>query len=422
MSVVINTNSAATIAANNLATSNARLQNSLNRLSSGSKIVNPSDDAGGLAVAMKLTATANREGELQNDIGDATSYAQTQDGALQVAGSILDRVSELATLYRDPTKNTSDRANYNDEFTQLQSELTALGSETFNGISLFGTGSLTVATTDDLGAAGDVAVAQQNLAGTPAFATFTDNFADLSDWSTEVVGGIGGSVTASSNTLDLNSGTGAIISATSTPSFSGAFNLTLNFQRSATGGLFSVAVGNASLFTFNPSDNSAHTLRISSDGSGTAKAYLDGSSTAYSTSSGLSDTPGAITFSNTGGIGSTQVQDLSIASTAVTGGVGAITNAAGLGSLSLSTITGAIQDVATMRAENGAEQSRLNFASTLLTTNQTNLASAISRISDVDVAQETTSLAKWNVLVQAGTSMLTQANQSAQVALKLITG
>jgi flagellin len=75
-----------------------------------------------------------------------------------------------------------------------------------------------------------------------------------------------------------------------------------------------------------------------------------------------------------------------------------------------------------MRAENGAEQSRLNFASTLLTTNQTNLESAISRISDVDVAQETTSLAKWNVLVQAGTSMLTQANQSAQVALKLITG
>jgi len=75
-----------------------------------------------------------------------------------------------------------------------------------------------------------------------------------------------------------------------------------------------------------------------------------------------------------------------------------------------------------MRANNGAEQSRLNFASNLLSTNQTNLRSAISSISDVDVAQETTNLAKWNVLVQAGTSMLTQANQSAQTTLKLITG
>ena len=75
-----------------------------------------------------------------------------------------------------------------------------------------------------------------------------------------------------------------------------------------------------------------------------------------------------------------------------------------------------------MRANNGAEQSRLGFASTMLTTNSTNLQAAISNITDVDVAKETTNLAKWNVLVQAGTSMLTQANQSAQIALKLITG
>ena len=114
MSVVINTNYSARVAANNLATSNQMLQESLNRLSSGSKIVNPSDDAGGLAVAMKLTATSNRQGALQNNIGDATSYLQTQDGSLQVAGSILDRVSQLETLYQDPTKNSSDLANYDD--------------------------------------------------------------------------------------------------------------------------------------------------------------------------------------------------------------------------------------------------------------------------------------------------------------------
>ena len=273
MSVVINTNYSARVASNNLAHSNAMLQNSLNRLSSGSKIVNPSDDAGGLAVSMKLTATENRQTALTNNLGDSTSQLQTQDGALQVAGSILDRVSELETLYQDPTKNSSDLANYDDEFTQLQSQLTALSSQTFNGVSLFGSASTTVDVTDDLSSSTAVTLTGQALT---------------------------------------------------------------------------------------------------------------------STASGV------------GSINASAVSSLS--------------------QLTISTITSAIQNVATMRASNGAEQSRLSFASSLLSTNQTNLASAISRISDVDVAQETTNLAKWNVLVQAGTSMLTQANQSAQIALKLITG
>ena len=73
-----------------------------------------------------------------------------------------------------------------------------------------------------------------------------------------------------------------------------------------------------------------------------------------------------------------------------------------------------------MRANNGSEQSRLNFASELVTTNKANLEAANSRIVDVDVASESTQLARWNILTQAGTSMLSQANQSAQSALKLL--
>jgi flagellin len=278
MSVVINSNIAASIAGNNLAYSTSMLQDSLNKLSSGSKIVNPSDDAGGLAVSMKLTATVNRESDLENNISDATSFLQTQDGALQVAGSVLDRMSQLETLYQDPTKNTTDKSNYDDEFTQLQSELSNLSSASFNGVSLFSTSSaasLSVYTDDQLSSNQAVSISQQNL----------------SDTATGV-----GSVTAT-------------------------------------------------------------------------------------------------TVSSLGSSG-----------------------------FSLSTVTNAIQNVATMRAVNGSEQSRLNFASTMLTTNQTNLQAAVSNITDVNVASETTNLAKWNVLVQAGTSMLTQANQSSQVALRLITG
>src|SRR3954468_859778 len=89
MSVVINTNYAATVASNNLSASNSALQKSLNRLSSGSKIVNPADDAGGLAVSMKLSAAARRQGAVNTNIGNSTSYLQTQDGALKVAGKVL---------------------------------------------------------------------------------------------------------------------------------------------------------------------------------------------------------------------------------------------------------------------------------------------------------------------------------------------
>ena len=268
MSVVINTNYSATIASNNLATSNAMLQKSLNRLSSGSKIVNPSDDAGGLAVSMKLSAAAVRQGAVATNIGNAVSLLQTQDGALKVTGEVLQRISELRVLDDDVTKSSSDKANYNAEFTALQAQLTANSGESFNGVSLFGSTS---------------------------------------------IGSVG--VTESGGTT--------------------------------------VAIA---------------------------------------------------------------ARDLTSSST----GVGTITAAASLGAVSIAQVSTAIENVATMRATNGSEQSRLGFASELVTTNKANLEAANSQITDVDVAAESTQLARWNVLVQAGTSMLAQANQAPQSALKLL--
>ena len=281
MSVVINTNTAATMAASNLASSSASLQKSLNRLSSGSKIVNPSDDAGGLAVSMKLSAAAKRSAAANSNIGNVTSYLQTQDGVLQTTAKVLDRISELWTMYQDPTKNTSDLANYDAEFTQLQSQLTSLAGEKFNGVALFGTSS---------------------------------------------------------------------------------------------------------------SDASVVTA---------VKVSEDASQSVAITSKQLSTTGSGV-----GQLTSTSVT--SLGSSALTGTTG------------LDVIKTAIQNVATMRANNGAEQSRLGFAAEVLTTNKANLEAANSRIVDVDVAEESTQLARWNILVQSGTAMLSQANQSAQSALRLI--
>lgn len=270
MSVVINTNYSATIASNNLAASNSMLQKSLNRLSSGSKIVSPADDAGGLAVSMKISAAAKRSGAVATNISNSVSLLQTQDGALKVAGKVLDRISELKTLYADPTKNATDLANYDSEFTALKAQLSAISSEKFNGNAMFGTS-----------------------------ATFA--------------------------------------------------------------------------------------VQVTEDG-------------------GTSVTIAA--------------RDLTSSST----GVGAITasSVADLGDITLTDITTALQNVATFRAANGAEQSRLGFASELITVNKANLEAANSRIIDVDVAQESTQLARWNTLVQAGTAMLAQANGSSQTALRLL--
>jgi flagellin len=279
MSVIINTNYSATVAANNLASSNSMLQRSLNRLSSGSRIVNPADDAGGLAVSMKLAAAAKRSGAVNNNIANSVSLLQTQDGVLKVAGKLLERISELKTLYSDPTKNTSDLANYDTEFVALKTELTALSSEKFNGVSLFGSAAgVTVNVVEDASTNGNVALASRDLVST-------------------------------------SSGFGLVTAATS-----------------------------------------------------------------------LAD----------------------VAATTSTGG------------FSLTAITGALQNIATMRAANGSEQSRLGFASELITTNKANLEAANSRISDVDVAEESTQLARWNTLVQAGTAMLAQANSSANSVLKLL--
>ena len=139
MPLTINTNTAAATASQNLSRNNASLQKSLTRLSSGSRINRPSDDAGGLAVSMKLNASINRLKGVNNNIQNAVSFLEVQDGILQGAADILTRMGELKALNQDVLKNSSDKANYNAEFVSLQQQLYQIGNETFNGVSLFAT-------------------------------------------------------------------------------------------------------------------------------------------------------------------------------------------------------------------------------------------------------------------------------------------
>jgi len=151
MSVLINTNTAASIASSNLSASNAMLQRSLNRLSSGSKIVNASDDAGGVAVAARLSAAAKRSGAANANIGNAVSFLQNQDTALKTMGKMLERMSELKTLYADTTKSPTDVANYTLEFNKLGDQLDEIVQTKYNGKSLLAATSDLVVKTDDAG-------------------------------------------------------------------------------------------------------------------------------------------------------------------------------------------------------------------------------------------------------------------------------
>ena len=289
---VINTNIQAMVAARNLNSSQEMLGRSLTRLSSGSKIVNPSDDAAGLAVSEKLDAQSRRVKAAGTNVQNAVSYVQTADGFMSGMTKILSRMSELAILAKDVTKNTTDVALYQKEFGALQDQLRAT---------------------------------------------------------------VGGTTAEIGGTADID-----------TPL--GAFN-----------GITLFGSGSGLTVTIGQAVGQEMTIPASDLRDGDMLEIIN------------QDSAGAYTLLSTDA-----------------GAIGKITDA--------------IQDIATERASLGASQSRLELASTTLQVENENLSSAISHIRDVDVAEESTQYAKFNILVQSGTAMLAQANQSPQSVLKLLQG
>ena len=123
MSLVISHNFAASYAARQLEINDDNLRNSLNKLSSGKRIVRPTDDAAGMAVQLKMKAAINRGFAAKNNIQNAISLLQTQDGVLTTATSVVDRIAELKAMSTDATKNSQDLLNYDEEFQVLRQQL-----------------------------------------------------------------------------------------------------------------------------------------------------------------------------------------------------------------------------------------------------------------------------------------------------------
>lgn len=404
---VINTNIQAIAAARNLNRSQEMLGRSLNRLSSGSKIVNPSDDAAGLAVSEKLDAQTRRVKAATTNAQNAISFVQTSDGFMSGMTKILSRLSELAILAQDVTKNPSDISLYGEEFKALQDQLrqtiggttTQIGGTTaidtplgqFNGIKVFGSDtdatipSVTSVLLSDGTSGGHITVGSGvTIAGA------NSNPGTLAQVGTGVAIG-DNSILGSAVTI----GDGAQIGA----------NVTIGAGAYIAAG---VVIGDN--VTIDPG------VRILSTDAIPSGTHVRADNMPAST--GLTVTVGQA-VGQTMNIPQSNLRD---------GAMGAIIHQNSTGGYALTltesdataAITSAIQDVANERATLGASQSRLELAATTLQVEYENLSSAISRIRDVDVAEESTQYAKFNILVQSGTAMLAQANQTPQSVLKLL--
>ena len=324
MPITINTNAAANYANFHLGRNQSALQKSLTRLSSGSRITQPIDDAGGLAVSLKLQSAITRLDGAQKNVQNAISFLEVQDGVLESAGKIMNRMIELKGLSTDVMKNSSDNANYNREFTDLQQQLFDMGALKFNGVSLFAT-----TTTRDGGSAAVFNNLDQNL--------------------------------GLDNTVDV------IVSSEGNAGPKVSVNKSL---------LFSALTINTARVSVSDSWNNTHNSSMVNQGESNG---------------------GVITF---------------VADSATT--------TINLTDISVGVFTQAVQNIATLRADNGASMSRLRFASDEMARQQSNLEAANGRIIDVDIAAESTRLAKYNVLVQASASMLAQANTQSDIALMLL--
>ena len=137
MALTLNSNPGASAASLNLSRANDALRRSLARLSSGNRIVDSRDDPGGMSVAYKLNSRLRRTAAVKQNVQNSISFLQVQDGALQSAGKIVSRMSELRAMAQDVSKNASDVENYSKEFLELQKQLGQTWREKFNGVELF---------------------------------------------------------------------------------------------------------------------------------------------------------------------------------------------------------------------------------------------------------------------------------------------
>ncbi len=378
MSSVINTNVMSLVAQQNLSNSQSSLATSMARLSSGMRINSAKDDAAGLGISQRMTAQINGLDQAARNANDGISLTQTAEGALQQVTTNLQRIRELAVQSANGSNSSVDRASLNAEAQQLMSENNRIAQQQqYNGVNLldgsFANQSFQVgANAGQTITVGAIVNANASALGTYTSASVTGaaatTFAAVTAGDLQIngvsVGGIGAASSATQRASQIRDAINSVADQT---------------------GVYAIN-DTGTTVTLNSSANAGITVALSGTAD-TASTGLTAAVTAAATQTGYA------------------TMDLSTSAGAT---------------LALTQMDAALNDVNTARGNLGAYQARFTSVISNLQTTSTNLSAARSRITDADFAQETANMTRAQILQQAGTAMVAQANSAPQGVLKLL--
>jgi flagellin len=472
----INTNIASLTAQNNVDKTQNQLTTAITRLSSGLRINSAADDAAGLAISDRMTAQINGLNQAAQNANDGISLAQTADGALSSVSDDLQRMRELAVESANATNSPSDRAALQQEVSQLETEIDRVATQTqFNGINLldgsftgqqFQVGAnagqtVTIAsiasarssalgvyqgfnlTNQSIGTANNAPQPLSITVGAGAAISLGSVAVDAKAQAAAITSGNIPGLVATANATTVPAGTStAAASAAGTATFTvngiaisiagatGAGALSsnranavaaINAQSAATGVVASDTGSGISLTAADGRNVSLAYVAGSFTGSAAADfglpaAAITGGSLNLSYSAPIG-TSGSVVFAQAGGLNSTTA----IAGTGTAVSAIDVSTVAG-SNAALTALDAALQTIDTTRAQIGAVQNRFSQTITNVQTGSQNMTASRSRIQDADFAAETANLSRAQVLQQAGTAMVAQANQMPQQILQLLKG
>jgi flagellin len=392
MALTVNTNVASLNTQRNLGVSNSALNVSLQRLSTGYRINSAKDDAAGLQISNRLTSQVNGLNVATRNANDAISLSQTAEGALQQSTNLLQRMRDLSLQSANGSNGASERKALNQEVSQLKNELDRISNTTtFGGKKLldgsFGTSAFQV--------------------GAAANETISISLQDAG---------------ASSLKGDYFTQSGAAFSGTA--SGAGTVTFTLSTNTNGTSGSVSLSFDVVSGTTGAQAQELA--IKAINDSNNGVFAYDNGSGLSVVSQYNAATTPSnnvsgtAVDFTDFAGL-SLDAGDVTAATTATQSDISQldITSVEGAQQAVL-VIDQALGTIDTQRAALGAVQNRFDNTITNLQNISENASAARSRIRDTDFAQETSELTKNQILQQAGTAILAQANQLPQAVLSLL--
>jgi flagellin len=479
MSLVLNTNIDSLIAQNSLTTSGNSLTTALQQLSSGLQINTAADNAAGYAIAQGMTSQINGLNTAINNANDGVSLTQTAQGALTEITNNLQTMRDLAVQSLNATNSAQDRADLNQQFNQLSADIQQVAqTASFNGVKLLD-GSFSGQTFQIGANVGNTitvsSVASMQTSALGAYTGVNEQNLAITNGSTgafSVTAGSAGTISLGSSVATDASAVAAAINAGGVQGLTATANANSAVGTSATdagttGQVDTVTINGINISLTNSGNTTTNMANavsainaVSADtgvtatanGSGVTLSAPDGRNIAVTFTAGTAATGntasvntdyGLGTISSAAGKTTTSTVNVNyVAPTGVSGslsftGGGLATTGYAIGSTgnavstlsvtsvassntALTAIDQALQQVATTGAQLGAYQNRFQAAITGLQTDATNLSSAKSQIVDTNYAQATSELSKDQILQQASTAMVAQANTIPQNILTLL--